>query len=241
MSYANSKIPESAQSGVHEARGAGRARHAAAPFRKPYADYNRTALAESLHGWNGRDPVIPRCGLRCGAFDDSAGARNPGHWVIGVDQSADRLARRKPYPEALLPTNMVLVRADLVDYWRLLCDAGVRLERHYILYPNPWPKIGHLGRRWHAHPVFPYLPRLGGGSNAAPTGRCILRIRDRSGIVAGMPGEVANIPCRAADFAVRAQIPGLGTDAVPIDDRFRSSFGGGAADPFSPTHGTGND
>ena len=34
--------------------------------------------------------------------------------------------RRKPYPEALLPTNMVLVRADLVDYWRLLCDAGVR-------------------------------------------------------------------------------------------------------------------
>ena len=57
---------------------------------------------------------------------------------------------------------MVLVRADLVDYWRLLHESGVRLDRHYVLYPNPWPKIGHLARRWHAHPVFPYLPRLGG-------------------------------------------------------------------------------
>jgi len=54
------------------------------------------------------------------------------------------------------------VRADLVDYWRLCAEAGLRLARHYILYPNPWPKIGHLGRRWHAHPVFPFIPQLGG-------------------------------------------------------------------------------
>ncbi len=50
----------------------------------------------------------------------------------------------------------------LVDFWRLLDEAGLRLARHYILYPNPWPKIGHLARRWHAHPVFPFIPRLGG-------------------------------------------------------------------------------
>jgi tRNA (guanine-N7-)-methyltransferase len=61
-----------------------------------------------------------------------------------------------------MPTNMVFVRADLVDYWRLMAEAGIRLARHYILYPNPWPKIGHLARRWHAHPVFPFVPRLGG-------------------------------------------------------------------------------
>jgi tRNA (guanine-N7-)-methyltransferase len=57
---------------------------------------------------------------------------------------------------------MVFVRADLVDFWRLLDAAGLRLARHYILYPNPWPKIGHLARRWHAHPVFPFVARLGG-------------------------------------------------------------------------------
>jgi tRNA G46 methylase TrmB len=50
----------------------------------------------------------------------------------------------------------------MVDYARLLRDAGIHLARHYLLYPNPWPKIGHLARRWHAHPVFPALLELGG-------------------------------------------------------------------------------
>ena len=95
-----------------------------------------------------------KCGLGRRAF--------PDHWVIGVDQSEDRLSRKKPYPDALMPKNMVFVRADLVDFWRLMAEAGIRLARHYILYPNPWPKIGHLARRWHAHPVFPFVPRLGG-------------------------------------------------------------------------------
>jgi tRNA G46 methylase TrmB len=31
-----------------------------------------------------------------------------------------------------------------------------------LLYPNPWPKIGHLSRRWHGHPVFPAMLALGG-------------------------------------------------------------------------------
>ena len=54
------------------------------------------------------------------------------------------------------------MRADLVDYWRLMLDARIRLARHYLLYPNPWPKIGHLSRRWHGHPVFPAMLALGG-------------------------------------------------------------------------------
>ena len=61
-----------------------------------------------------------------------------------------------------LPANALFLRADLVDFWRLLGEAGVRLARHYVLYPNPWPKIGHLARRWHGHAVFPDLLALGG-------------------------------------------------------------------------------
>jgi tRNA (guanine-N7-)-methyltransferase len=61
-----------------------------------------------------------------------------------------------------LPANLCLVRSDLVDYWRLLAEHRVRLSRHFLLYPNPWPKIGHLSRRWHGHAVFPVLPALGG-------------------------------------------------------------------------------
>ncbi|NMG74920.1 tRNA (guanine(46)-N(7))-methyltransferase TrmB [Aromatoleum diolicum] len=162
MSYANSRIPESAQAGIHEQLARRVERHVAEPFRKPYADYNRAAFDASLAGWDRRAPLILDAGCGVGHSTIQLARMFPDHWVIGVDQSEDRLNRRKPYPDALLPTNMVFVRADLVDYWRLACDAGLRLARHYILYPNPWPKIGHLARRWHAHPVFPFIPRLGG-------------------------------------------------------------------------------
>lgn len=162
MSYANSRIPSSAQQGVHDKLAERVARHLRDPFRKPYADYNRAAFEVSLAGWDGRAPLILDAGCGVGHSTIQIARAYPDHWVIGVDQSADRLERRKPYPDALLPKNMVFVRADLVDYWRLLVDAGLHLARHYILYPNPWPKIGHLARRWHAHPVFPWIPRLGG-------------------------------------------------------------------------------
>ncbi len=160
--YANSKIPESAQPGVHEQLKAQVAKHASCTFRKPCLDYNKAAFEASLAGWDGKAPLILDAGCGVGHSTIQLARAFPDHWVIGVDQSEDRLSRKKPYPDALMPRNMVFVRADLVDYWRLMAEAGIRLARHYILYPNPWPKIGHLGRRWHAHPVFPYVPRLCG-------------------------------------------------------------------------------
>lgn len=162
MSYANSRIPESAQQSVHAQLVAKVTTHLAAPFRKPYAEYNRGALATALAGWDGRMPLILDAGCGVGHSTIALARRHPDHWVIGVDQSEDRLNRRKPYPESLLPRNMVLVRADLVDFWRLLGDAGHTLAQHYLLYPNPWPKIGHFARRWPAHPVFPAILKLGG-------------------------------------------------------------------------------
>ena len=56
----------------------------------------------------------------------------------------------------------MLLRAELSTFWRLLLNDGFSPERHYMLYPNPWPKPGHLKRRWHGHPVFPQLLGLGG-------------------------------------------------------------------------------
>ena len=162
LSYANSTIPVSAQQGVHDRLAEQVSRHLAEPFRKPINDYNREAFEASLAGWDGKAPLILDAGCGVGHSTIQLARAYPDHWVIGVDQSQDRLSRRKPYPDALLPKNMVFVRADLVDYWRLVDAAGLRLARHYILYPNPWPKIGHLTRRWHAHPVFPFIPRLGG-------------------------------------------------------------------------------
>jgi tRNA (guanine-N7-)-methyltransferase len=162
--HANSRVPTSAQTGIHTHLATLLDRHLGAPFRKPYADYNRAAFTASLER---RERVAPGAPLIldscCGVGESSIALARafPDHYVIGVDQSESRLIRGKP-EGAGLPPNLDLVRADLVDYWRLLHDAGIRLDRHYLLYPNPWPKIGHLSRRWHGHPVFPVMLELGG-------------------------------------------------------------------------------
>lgn len=79
------------------------------------------------------------------------------HFVIGIDKSAQRLTKQKQ-----LPNNAFMVRADLVDFWRLAAADNWQLAKHYFLYPNPWPKPGHLQRRWQAHPVFATIVKLGG-------------------------------------------------------------------------------
>lgn len=162
MTYANSRIPTSAQQEVHAQLRRRLQRHFSVPFRKPFSPCNIAAFATCLAGWDQRAPLILDAGCGVGHSTIELARRYPDHWVIGADQSAERLARRKPYPTSLLPDNLVFVRADLVDLWRLFHQAELRLARHYVLYPNPWPKIGHVGRRWHGHPVFPYIPALGG-------------------------------------------------------------------------------
>jgi tRNA (guanine-N7-)-methyltransferase len=163
--HANSRQPTSAQTAIHDHLGALLDRHLAAPFRKPYSAYNRAAFDASIER---RQKVAPGAPLIldscCGVGESSVALALafPDHYVIAVDQSESRLARNARPGSPPLPPNLDLVRADLVDYWRLMLDADIRLARHYLLYPNPWPKIGHLSRRWHGHPVFPALLELGG-------------------------------------------------------------------------------
>ena len=156
--YANSRVPESAQTGIHERLAELVDRHRAMPFRKPILDYNRAAFEQAIQAWGGNSPLILDAACGTGLSTVQLATENPSAFVIGVDQSEARLTTDK----GDMPANAFLVRADLVDFWRLLAQAGVRLERHCLFYPNPWPKIGHLSRRWHGHAVFPVLPTLGG-------------------------------------------------------------------------------
>jgi tRNA (guanine-N7-)-methyltransferase len=156
----NSRFIASAQEGPHRDLEKRVRRHLAHPFRKPIRDYNRAACAAALaarDAWQPEAPLILDAGCGVGWSTQCIAAACPESFVVGVDQSADRLGRGKP-----LPANALLIRADLVDFWRLLAESGVHLARHYVLYPNPWPKIGHLARRWHGHAVFPFWLELGG-------------------------------------------------------------------------------
>lgn len=160
---ANSRPVTSSQSGIHDQLRNVVAKHAATEFLKPIAPYNRDAFDASMTAWTaaGSMPLILDAGCGVGLSTLHLATQFPDHFVIGVDQSADRLARHTTW-SAPLPSNLFWARADLVDYWRLMRASGIRLSRHYLLYPNPWPKIGQLARRWHGHAVFPTIVAIGG-------------------------------------------------------------------------------
>lgn len=100
----------------------------------------------------------------CGNGDSTRliGACYPDCLVIGIDKSATRLQKVSNEPFPYREGNVIWLRAELASLWQLAFQAGWKLHRHFLLYPNPWPKPGQLKRRWHAHPVFPTLLHLGG-------------------------------------------------------------------------------
>lgn len=163
--HANSSPVSSSQSTIHEQLAQVVARHAAHPYLKPVMPYNRAAFDAGIAAWRaaGTPPLIIDSGCGVGLSSMHLAAQFPDHFVLGIDQSADRLGRNTQWPgPGSTPSNFLLLRADMVDFWRLLHEAGVRPARQYMLYPNPWPKVGHLARRWHGHPVFPTVVTLGG-------------------------------------------------------------------------------
>ncbi len=112
----------------------------------------------------GEAPLILDSGCGTGASTLQLAAARPDASVLGIDQSRERLQRGGLAGEdfAALADNAALMRAPLEDVWRLLAADGVRVERHLLWYPNPWPKAAQLRLRWHGHPVFPVLLQLGG-------------------------------------------------------------------------------
>lgn len=152
-----SRVPVSTQTGPHEQLAVLIERRRGQDYRKPVAAYSAEAFARFAAVCPPDVPlVIDSC---CGIGESTLHLAElfSDHFVLGVDQSADRLSRAPA-----LPSNALLLRADMADVWRLLYEGGYRPTHQYMLYPNPWPKIGQLARRWPAHPVFPLVLALGG-------------------------------------------------------------------------------
>jgi tRNA G46 methylase TrmB len=139
-------------------------RHLAMPSRAPVPAHTREAF-EQVAARRAREPTWPivlDSGCGTGASTRALAITHPEAWVVGIDRSAARLARGPLASPAAMPPNLVLARAEAAAFWRLARAAGWRLRRHWLLYPNPWPKPEHLMRRWHGHPAFADLLALGG-------------------------------------------------------------------------------
>lgn len=141
-------------------------KHSQSNFNRPIAEHTLQAFQsiEKRVAADGR-PLILDSGCGVGESSINLAKQFQDCLVIGVDQSQHRLDKNGDYlPEVTAGKldNLILLRADCVDFWRLAVDAGWKLYKHYILYPNPWPKKAHLKRRWHGHPVLKSVLALGG-------------------------------------------------------------------------------
>ncbi len=187
---ANSRPISSSQDGVHRDLAMLVQRHIASPSRRPVADHSRAAFERLPAGWLEQGPLI--LDSFCGTGQSTAllAQRFPDHCVLGVDKSAARLARHAGDGAG----NYHLLRADCEDVWQLLLEQGVSLARHYLLYPNPWPKPGHLQRRVHGSAALPRLLQLGGRLELRSNWQVYVEEFGLALQLAGHPGVVTTVP-----------------------------------------------
>lgn len=164
--HANSRPITSNQTGIHQKLAITVERHLKSRFRQPLQDHTRVAFAEAAD-FVARcaRPLVLDAGCGNGHSSYRLARRHPDCCVIGIDKSAQRLHRGHQTRAELIDAdkqNVLLLRADISDFWRLAEQAGWRLAHHYLLYPNPWPKAAHLQRRWHGSALFPTILALGG-------------------------------------------------------------------------------
>lgn len=148
------------QADIHDALARVVDKHARARYARPVSAHQQACFAEldqrvAAHG----GPVVLDSGCGIGESTRVLTRRFPDHLVIGIDKSAVRSAHAARHASS---TQAIIARGDCIDIWRLAARARWPVTHHFLLYPNPWPKAKHLKRRWHAHPVFPALVRLGG-------------------------------------------------------------------------------
>ena len=155
----NSRAVTSNQDGLHPRLEEIVRRHRTHENQAPVVDHARSGF-ESLSQIVERAgrPLILDSGCGTGDSTRNLARAHPGHFVVGIDKSLNRLSKRRVEPN---PENLFLMRGDLMDLYPLIAGAGWDVDQHYILYPNPWPKAAHLQRRWHGSAIFPSLLSVG--------------------------------------------------------------------------------
>ncbi len=155
----------SPQDGPHKDLEKSISKHLATTYKRPIQDHTKKSFERVMNQLEaiGNSSIIldSACGVGMSTF--KLAVQNPSATVIGIDKSQDRILKSDWYSvnversSGVKPTNSIIERADVIDFWRLAVDANLKIEKHFILYPNPWPKTNGFNKRWQGHPIFPVL------------------------------------------------------------------------------------
>lgn len=129
-------------------------KHFQSPFLKPITEKvtkDFQVLSDKISKLN--KPLILDSCCGTGMSTQKLAILYPDHFVLGIDKSSHRLGKTHEKNGE----NFLYIRGDVIDYWRLIEKAKWSIEKHFIFYPNPYPKAEHFKRRFHGHPIFPTL------------------------------------------------------------------------------------
>ena len=156
-----SSIVTSNQLGIHDDLENKLKKHLTHPFRKPYRPFSAEIFHKANEVINNTSvPVILDSGCGTGESSVVLSKQNSDALIVGIDKSEKRLDKFITDENFYEKDNLILIRADVIDIWRMIKQSNWNIKKHYLLYPNPWPKKDQLKRRWHGHPVFPEMLSL---------------------------------------------------------------------------------
>lgn len=146
-------------------------KYARTQYMRPIALHTQEAFEqarEKICSWAGQSdiatiPVVLDSGCGTGESTVHLARRFPDCAVLGIDKSEIRIGKSgdpsHAGPEGI-PANAFWIRAELLDFWRLVLDSHWDVRYHAVFYPNPWPKQSECTRRFHMHPIFPAMMQL---------------------------------------------------------------------------------
>jgi tRNA G46 methylase TrmB len=156
-----SSVVTSNQTGVHKDLESTIKKHLTHRYKKPYRPFSIDLfhrLDEIQKSIN--KPIILDSGCGTGESSVKLSELSPDALIIGIDKSEKRLDKLTTNNSVYHKNNLILARADVVDLWRMIKESNWNIKKHYLLYPNPWPKKDQLKRRWQGHPVLPEMISL---------------------------------------------------------------------------------
>ena len=114
------------------------------------------------------NPEVLEIGCGHGHFLAAYAAAHPKQFCVGIDLNNKRLQKSDKKREKRELNNLHFLKAEAREFIEAL-DPNVRLNRIFILFPDPWPKKRHTKRRL----IKPDFVKLI-GQKLAPGGRIYL-------------------------------------------------------------------
>ena len=165
MSAGNSRVVETNQIGINEQLDELVDKYLHTTNRKPIQPHTQEAFEQVctwLGAWQGDIIFDSCCGV--GLSTLALAQRYPNAKVVGIDKSEQRVGKHSHHSQVVdnQLNNHMLVRADVIDFWRLAVASKIQLSHHFLLYPNPYPKKTQVQKRWHGSSSFLDIMALGG-------------------------------------------------------------------------------